>query len=501
MLTTTYGKMNYALFHFLCFFGFRRNHLFFLKKKPLRSRHLISKVLGIVCFLIPATFFLFMAKPAAAGYYEINALPANYNANYCNYGPAGDLSGPWTNITHGTYGCAHDDNMLQSLGYGQFRLWRQGRKFNLRDNNVPTDEQIIAATIVWPFSQYPGGGDHPSTSTRELFNRGDIFNGVPLSNTSDQQYFTINNAGLSYIQSHVASSALEFVMRDYLDYLDQSPTYPGNSGGNGTQEVLGDPILQIFTAQYQGDAIITPPVCCSGEDCLAPVTVATGTTFSIKFGVDVGPCSVLTGGLTEVSAAYFSQSPSALDLGNVTPGDHTLCVITPSQATIINFSTLAASSTRCASYTPTGTAAYDSFCAFPCEGLATSTNPLDLDNFLCGLRKFGCWFVRPTPQSVSYVGTQFSSITARFPLAPFTKAYQDLNLINASSSDQTIAPGTIDIPFWSSSTKTYIGTNYNLGSSTLTQSYGWKKFRRLEVIGMWCIGITPILLILIKLII
>jgi len=142
---------------------------------------------------------------------------------------------------------------------------------------------------------------------------------------------------------------------------------------------------------------------------------------------------------------------------------------------------------------------FNSFCEIPCAGLATSTDPLNLANFICGLREFGCWLVVPTPASISYVMGQFNGLTAKFPLAPFTKLYDDLNL--AATGTQAVAPGNFEIPFWSTSSQQYIGTSFDLGSSTLSHSYAWTKFRRLEVIGGWCVGIMPIILILIKLIV
>jgi hypothetical protein len=139
------------------------------------------------------------------------------------------------------------------------------------------------------------------------------------------------------------------------------------------------------------------------------------------------------------------------------------------------------------------------FCDYPCAGLATSTDPLDFDNFVCGLNKFGCWLVVPSPSSLSYISDKFQTIINKFPLAPFTRLYYDLNL--AATGTQAVAPGNVQIPFYSTSSQNYFGVNFDLGSSTLSHSPAWVKFRRLEVIGGWCLGIVPIILILIKLII
>jgi hypothetical protein len=139
------------------------------------------------------------------------------------------------------------------------------------------------------------------------------------------------------------------------------------------------------------------------------------------------------------------------------------------------------------------------FCSQPCAGLATSTDPLDFNNFLCALREFGCWLVVPTPSSISYVMGQFGGLTANFPLAPFTKIYNNLN--SMATGTQTITPGKMAIPIYSTTTGHFISQNYNLGSSTAITSHGFDKFRRFESILIWCLlAAAPTIFVLWRLI-
>jgi hypothetical protein len=107
--------------------------------------------------------------------------------------------------------------------------------------------------------------------------------------------------------------------------------------------------------------------------------------------------------------------------------------------------------------------------------------------------------VKPTPDSISYVIGQFNGLTANFPLAPFTKAYDDFKIM--ATGTQALAPGNISVPVFSSTTHQYISKNFNLASSTTITSYGFQKFRRFESILIWFVLLViPTLFILWRLI-
>jgi hypothetical protein len=143
---------------------------------------------------------------------------------------------------------------------------------------------------------------------------------------------------------------------------------------------------------------------------------------------------------------------------------------------------------------------YNTYCGIPCYGIATSTNPLDLNNFNCGLRQFGCWLTVVDKNTVNTFGTKWQAMIRRFPLAPITKLIDDLALV--ATGTQAMTSGNIKLPEWSTSSRQYIAVNYDIGSTSFEHSYGGIKWRRFEVIAMWCllcalpIALTVIALIL-----
>jgi len=126
---------------------------------------------------------------------------------------------------------------------------------------------------------------------------------------------------------------------------------------------------------------------------------------------------------------------------------------------------------------------YLTYCAYPCYGIATSTNPLDLNNFNCGLRKFGCWLTVVDKSTIDAFGNRYQAIIRRFPLAPVTRLVDDLTLV--STGTQSVAPGVLALPMWSTSTGHYVGENFDVGSSTWSHSYGNVKWRRFADLAMW----------------
>jgi len=139
----------------------------------------------------------------------------------------------------------------------------------------------------------------------------------------------------------------------------------------------------------------------------------------------------------------------------------------------------------CISYDPETYAAY---CAQPCAGLATSTNPLDLDNFACGLREFGCWLTIIDQSALMRLSSQWTNALHKFPLAPITRMQEDLTLM--ATGTQAIAAGTVSVPLWSTSTHTYVGHTATLYTATTTAAL--VKFRRFARILIWSIAAAAI---------
>lgn len=136
-----------------------------------------------------------------------------------------------------------------------------------------------------------------------------------------------------------------------------------------------------------------------------------------------------------------------------------------------------------------GTDDYLQYCQFPCAGISTSTNPIDFDNLSCASRKFFCWLTKPDPVVIQKLVTQLDAFTYRFPLSPIRKAYDDLVIM--STGTQRIAPGTIEVPLISTGTDPVItSNNYYIGPpANMAASKGFLKFRKLETMLIWIIGV------------
>lgn len=137
-----------------------------------------------------------------------------------------------------------------------------------------------------------------------------------------------------------------------------------------------------------------------------------------------------------------------------------------------------------------------------CAGISTTTNSWSIQGLMGGFNCWGrqmiCWTFMPTPQSLGYLANSYDLASTRLPLSPFTTIWRDLNIM--STGTQAIDPGHIAVPFWDSSTQSYIGSTTDL--SPVNMGYGWTKFRRLETIAMWMfLSVVPTIAFLIAIII
>lgn len=492
------------------------------KNEPLRSRRLIFKVLGIGFFLFCAATFFF-PLPAAAftfeenfdsyspypvkicgqdGYIEDGSHKCDnaYTSDEHYFSPPYSLKVPSANNSFGynntigifpygnfsvevfkntcpyAYGNGHFDFGYYD-GYGFYPLF-VFNSCDLGGSGYPTIWTQAAGTVVYSSSTLPTG------SWGTLNGSWDIATQLLTIWTGSDEPIQLSFPALA---SHYVS-AFHFygagVLATYYDDLtidSSSPVVPGDLSSAGV--------------------LIAPNwFCCEGS-CGYPISmlpqggwwgIGSTTPREIKWSIDN---STTTNSIDFTNRTnYLIQIPTSTPLSY-----HVLHVETYLAGNLIATGSVQIQIVAAADCINTSPDQFNSFCASPCAGLATSTSPLDLENFICGLREFGCWLVIPTPSSISYVMGQFNGLTANFPLAPFKKLYDDLNL--AATGTQAVAPGNIEIPFYSTSSHQYVGVNFDLGSSTLSHSYGWVKFRRLEVIGGWCLGILPMIIILIKLIV
>ena len=467
------------------------------KNAPLQSPRMICQVLGIGFFLFCAALYAASAK-ADAG--QMDDHSSEQSQQYSTNAP------------------------YQSLGLGY-----QGRIISLNlwgavnGYSIGYCAQNYVLLIIKKLKAGLATSSDPMCVTTDFDTVGSIYVDKPDDPMIHEQVFTpISSSSLlnitpdecvifRFLSVLTNCGGVMYGAPPGVDYFPDGEAFyfnslpPGNNVSDFWFDFVGltkvNPIPPTPPANLSSTGVsINPNWFCCADSCGYPISmpaqlgwwgIGATSTRAIKWGIDNTPITN--------TIDFSNKTNSLIQISSSTSfGFHVLHL-----EIYINNQLLATGSaniqivagSECAN---TNSDQFNAFCEFPCAGLATSTNPLDLPNLQCGLQKFGCWLVKPMPSSISYVIGQFNGLTAKFPIAPFTKLYDDLNL--AASDTQIISPGNIEIPFWSTTSRTYVGKNFDLGSSTLSHSYTWTKIRRLEVIGMWCIGILPIILILIKLI-
>jgi hypothetical protein len=134
-----------------------------------------------------------------------------------------------------------------------------------------------------------------------------------------------------------------------------------------------------------------------------------------------------------------------------------------------------------------------------CSGISTTSNVFSLQGIVNGLnctgRELLCYAFFPTPDSINDLQNEFILASTRFPLSPFTALYSDLQ--SSATGTQKIAPGTINIPRYNSSTHVFDTFITATISPPATANYIYSKFKRWEDYAMWALlGIIPIIGIL-----
>lgn len=142
---------------------------------------------------------------------------------------------------------------------------------------------------------------------------------------------------------------------------------------------------------------------------------------------------------------------------------------------------------------------YLEYCEEPCAGVATSTNPLDFDNFLCAMYRFGCWLTKPDQAQIGRLVKEFQTFTTRFPLAPITDMYY--NLVAVQGSDEgAVQAGQLILPQANTIDGRIEQTTIDLTNSDILDTHAYDKFRRLQRIALWVGGAAlPITIIILGL--
>lgn len=398
-------------------------------------------------------------------------------------------------------------------------------QYDLTGESIPAGEVVTAARIVATQDyNYDAPSNKPTGWFLAMSNGQDGFI-VTTSAASFTDFVASTVDGVEILEWHFNQAGLDFLdwelrhgIAIYLEpltefnYSSSTPTTDGVSDlsysgyheahlfyttGSPTPPPPAPPVGNLSAA---GVSIASTWFCCNGA-CGYPISMLTQlgwwgigstTTRIINWGLDNAPLT---------NTINFSTSTNGqIQIPTSTPvGYHTIKIKTYIDGSFVASGTARIQIVAGAQCITTFDYNLSYFCAYPCNGLVTSTNPLDLANFECGLRRFGCFMVKPTPDSISYVLGQFYGLTANFPLAPFTKAYDDFSTI--ASGTQAFAPGTISLPIYSTSSQHYVATYYNLGSSSAVQSYGFIKFKRFESILIWLLlAVAPTIFVLWRLI-
>jgi hypothetical protein len=506
-----------------------------IKNEPLQSRRLIFKVLGIGCFLFCAAL---LSAPANA---------TEYNVNFdCVSGATSlfDIGTPSTFFGAGQAFVASSSGQLNSFSINHF--YKYGDPIDQVQLWITQFEDPDWVPIAWAQVDSSLIGTDNTASITFNFTAA-----VSLEAGRKYRTYVIRTGELDgsnyyrFVADNMSSCAYT-----YFDPYYPSATYfysggvieaaPANDayfkydiGTNIVEPPTATSTVQYYDFDGAGSYVIPDSITCYQSDasCHMKFTFSDAVFFrNVEQSAAQYSTSTYSWYWPDLSGSILSSSNLHIKIwetliGIAQPGAN--CTSWAGCPIMTNFPREKLLTIDFTFPTPTSTTAYTlkiadntigtrsfkvwafliagsspgvgAFCDNPCAGLATSTSALNYDNFICGLNKFGCRLIAaPSDASISYMANKFQIMTTKFPLAPFARAFYDLNL--AATGTQDVAPGVIEVPFWSTSSQQYVGQSFDLGSSTLSHSYAWTKFRRLEVIVMWCVGILPSLLILIRLI-
>jgi len=520
--------------HPLAGVGFFR---FFKKNEPLRCARIIWQVLGIGCFLICAAF---SAAPAQAE--ELELSPVNwwqYEFNnayaWCDASPWGsgwtcNASQSWWVLSHWTgdktpsypgYNQNPTDmgsgDAIFSSYYTSSAIWANAHaiaEFYIADDLLEEDNHVVSARIL---VEQTVNYDLPTSKEIAWF----------FANGNNRANYVIATSGMALTELVAPDTdgieIIEWQFSDYgLEYLDwqlhngdtiylqpltyyhyTSSTPAGTYPGSDQQYALYHTVRIYYEVGSSTPPEPEPPeqgslssygieipeiwTCCYGF-CDLSITAPPqlgwwGIGDAIERRLDY------TIGTTTYSADYSSSTTAVISvpLGygfyNIFFeffADDELVATGTSRIQII-------AGQQCLAG---GDPQYLGYCAYPCAGIETSTNPLDFDNLNCSLRKFGCWLTVIDPAALQSLAGNWNVFLHRFPLAPITNMVDNLTI--AATGTQAIAAGTIGLPVWSATTSSYSAQNIALGSSTTIQSHGWQKWRRFERIAIWWLAAVVI---------
>jgi hypothetical protein len=137
-------------------------------------------------------------------------------------------------------------------------------------------------------------------------------------------------------------------------------------------------------------------------------------------------------------------------------------------------------------------------CNDPCADLATSTNPLDLDNFKCGVRESFCWLFNPPTSTVNIFDKGVEEIKGSFPFSLYFSIAEGVEEGLSSTTDSMA--GTIGIPMYNAASSSFyiLPVVSSTSLPALIGSTNSNNFRLTFVYLFWILGATYIIFRLIK---
>jgi hypothetical protein len=297
-------------------------------------------------------------------------------------------------------------------------------------------------------------------------------NGYNSTGSTSQNF--INNGGINSIDSVWITRAQTGHDYSYLDNLVLSQT------------AISDDL----------DLVLNNNKCCAGQDCILPITFSQGLDNSVlHYDIDSEFCTGLGSGARNYNLDFFNQSPFQIIIPAQTEGVHNMCAWTSGATNVIwSFPILFTNNTTsqyCIANTPP---TWPTFCnddVLGCGDYSPPTSSIMYD-IQCALKQTGCFWFFPTESSFNDLIYQANALTYKFPLTPVTTFFHDIEL--ASTGTQAMAPGSVKLTLWSSSTGFYSSST----SLARDMPDWWYKVKNWETFLIWLCAIGIVVLITIK---
>ena len=362
--------------------------------------------------------------------------------------------------------------------------------FNLNDLNISPDATILSGMINVSLVHIY---DNPFLRSRALF-----YGGIIISNiVTNSSTYNLNQDGINLIMANKNLSDFWITIRTDYDFYSEAPVGSNYAWADTPETATLDVDLGAL-ATSTSNINFGKAQCCTNSDCVLPISFdSTLDDDTIEWQADYLPCTGLGTLSSSATLNFFGQSPSQLDLGTLSLGNHSICVIdhTSNSATVQYVNIYSATSTICESlhFSPSV------FCTdewLHCGYYDTST--VAWSGLVCGLKQAGCFMVNPATSSLYFISSVASNLQTK---APFSLYFSITNTIKQGlEQTSTTSTSTLGVPMWNATSRQFyvlpvvttsslsntIGiTNANMFKNTIT----WIVWAMVAVV---CLVITRI---------